>query len=207
MQSYIYKQKISIQINDSIIKQADCVKYLGVYLVDKLSWNRHIEHIETKLSAATGALYKLRKYISQNSLMLVYYSLAYSHLQYAIICWGNTSKTIKRSLQVKKNHIVKIICNKFGKKTRLKPLYDKLRILNINKIYKLKVAKFMTKVSLNKLPIFCDVHLMNFKSLSSMHTYPTQNALSNNFFTYIHKALTSSYKTTTKILKLHYLQS
>jgi len=33
-----------------------------------------------------------------------------------IIYWGNTSKTIKRSLQVKQNHIVKIICNKFGKK-------------------------------------------------------------------------------------------
>jgi len=61
------KEKISLQINDSKIKQADSLKYLGVYLDDKLSWNRHIEHIETKLSAATGSLYKLRKYISHNA--------------------------------------------------------------------------------------------------------------------------------------------
>jgi len=34
----------------------------------------------------------------------------------------------------------------------------------------------MTKVCLYKLSIFCDDHLMNFKSLFSIHTYPTQNA-------------------------------
>jgi len=83
---------------------------------------------------------------------------------------------------VKQNHIVKIICIKFGKKTRLKPLYDKSQILNINKINKLEVAKFTTKVILNKLPIFYDDHLINFKSLSSIHTYPTSKALSNKFF-------------------------
>ena len=56
--------------------------------------------------------------------MLVYYSLEYSHLQYAIICWGNSSKTIKHELQGKQNRIIKTLCNKFGTKTRLKPLYE-----------------------------------------------------------------------------------
>ena len=37
---------------------------------------------------------------------------------------------------------------------RLKPLYEQLQVLNIDKIYKLKVAKFMAKVNLNKLPVF-----------------------------------------------------
>ena len=131
------KEKIFPQINDCKIKQANCVKYLGVFLDDKLTWKKHIEHTETKLSDSSGAMYKLRKYIPQQALMSVYYSLVYSHLRYAIICWGNSSKTIKHKLQVKQNRITKTLCNKFGTKTRLKPLYEQLRVLNIDEIYKL----------------------------------------------------------------------
>ena len=93
------KEKIFPQINDRKIKQANCVKYLGVFLDDKLTWKKHIE---TKLLAASGAIYKLRKFIPQKALIPVYYSLVFSHLQYAIICWGNSSKTIKYKLQGKK---------------------------------------------------------------------------------------------------------
>jgi len=35
---------------------------------DQLKWNKHIEHIETKLSGAIGALFKLRKYVPQKAL-------------------------------------------------------------------------------------------------------------------------------------------
>ena len=55
--------------------------------------------------------------------MSAYYSLVYSHLLYAIIYWGNSSKTIKHKLQVKQNRITKTLCNKFGTKPRLKPFY------------------------------------------------------------------------------------
>ena len=66
--------------------------------------------------------------------------LVYSHLQYAM---GNSANIIKRRLQVKQNCIIKTLCNKFGAKTRLKPLYKQLQVLNIHGIYKLEVAKFM----------------------------------------------------------------
>ena len=81
--------------------------------------------------------------------MSVYYSIAYSHLQYAIICWGNLNKTIKRKLQVRQNHIIKVLCNQFSKKTCLQPFYAKLQVLNVDKIYKLEVSKFMAKVYKN----------------------------------------------------------
>ena len=77
--------------------------------------------------------------------MSVYHSLVYSHLQYAIICSGNSSKIIKRKLQVKQNRIIKTLCNKFGTKTRLKPLYEQLQVLNIHGIYKLEVANLWPK--------------------------------------------------------------
>ena len=162
--------------------QANCIKYLGVFLDDKLNLYKHIEHLESKLSAAAGAMYKLRKFLPRHALIPAYYSLIYSHLQYAIICWGGTSKTCIRKLQVKQNLIVKILYNKFGKKTGLNPLYKKLLFLKINGIYKFEVAKFMSKVYLNKFPQFSGDHLKDYRKLSTVHTYPTRNARLDNYF-------------------------
>ena len=100
-------------------------------------------------------MYTAKSFDIPQIITLVFYSSVYSHLQYAIICWGNNSNIIKRKLQVKQNCIIKTLCNKFGTKTRLKPLYEQLQVLNIHETYKLEVAKFMAKVNLNKLPVFC----------------------------------------------------
>ena len=43
------------------------------------------------------------------------------------------------------------------------------------KLY-LEVAKFIAKVSLNKLLVFCSDQLTIFRTLSSIHTYSTQSA-------------------------------
>ena len=70
-QFYKSKEKIFSQIKDCKIKQVNCVKYLGVFLDDKLTLSyaikMHIEHIETKLSVVSSAIYKLRKYITQRA--------------------------------------------------------------------------------------------------------------------------------------------
>ena len=49
------------------MKQDNCIKYLGVILDGKLAWKKHIEQIQTKLLAASGAIYKLHKYIPQRA--------------------------------------------------------------------------------------------------------------------------------------------
>ena len=221
-------EKMTLHSGDSEFRQTDCVKCLGVHIDSNLSWNRHIQQIESKLSAASGALYQLHKYVPKKALLSIYYSLAYSHLQYAIVFWGSANNSLIKSLQVKQNHLVKILCNKFGRKTRLKPLYDELEILNINGIYKLEIAKFMAKVSSNTLS---EDFSKNFSALTSVHTYSTRSALSKKFYverssyiktnrslkvsgvkvwnglpSYIRdKAATSCCKIFSKILKKHFL--
>ena len=69
------KEKIFSQINDCKIKQASCIKYLEVFLHDKLTWNKHIERIETNLSAAFGAIYKSHKHTPLRALVSVCYDV------------------------------------------------------------------------------------------------------------------------------------
>ena len=122
---------------------------------------------------------------------------------------------------------------KFGTKTRLKPSYEQLQVLNIDEIYKLEVVKFMAKVDLNKLSVFCSNQLPIFRTLSSIHTYLTQSISSKSFYVqrtslvktsqslkisgvnywnslprHIKaKVLTFSDKISPKILKLYFLKS
>jgi len=40
--------------NDKTITQTTCVKYLGVFIDDKLTWSNHIAFLENKLSRSVG---------------------------------------------------------------------------------------------------------------------------------------------------------
>ena len=70
------RETINIYIENQILEPKDTAKYLGVYIyIDKcLSWDRHIEHINSKLNTGIGILRKLRSYLQQDSLRTTYNS-------------------------------------------------------------------------------------------------------------------------------------
>ena len=75
--------KLNINLAGSKIKQCvlqyDSVKYLGVYLDDKLNWDRHIGYLISKLSTAIAIFNKLRNFLLINILITAYCSIVYSH--------------------------------------------------------------------------------------------------------------------------------
>ena len=48
-------------------------------------------------------------------------------------------KTLLHTLQVEQSHIVRMISYKMKRKTKLKPLYEKLKFLNVEGIFKLEI--------------------------------------------------------------------
>ena len=75
-------------VNHYNIPLTNSVKYLGVILDNKLTWQPHIEQISLKLSRACGMIFKLRHYVLLSTLKLIYYSMFHSVLQYSLINWG-----------------------------------------------------------------------------------------------------------------------
>ena len=72
--------EFNVSISGNLIVKSDYVKYLRVFLDDRLSWKIHIDKLSKKLSRACGMVYKLRHYVTLSSLKLVYYDLFHSHL-------------------------------------------------------------------------------------------------------------------------------
>jgi len=74
---------------DKKLTTVDSIKFLGLTLDNSLSWEKHIEAIVPKLSAATFAMRVVQPFLSLDSLKLIYYSYFHSILTYGIIFWGN----------------------------------------------------------------------------------------------------------------------
>jgi len=76
----------NVKINDKTITRTTCVKYLGVFIDDALTWsNVHIAYLENKLSRSVGILLK---YLTDSALKSLYFRFLYSHLQFVIGAWG-----------------------------------------------------------------------------------------------------------------------
>ena len=79
---------INIYIENQILEPKDTAKYLGVY-IDKLSsWDRHIEHINSKLNRGIGILRKRRSYLQQDSLRTMCNSFLKPYIEYGMLARG-----------------------------------------------------------------------------------------------------------------------
>ena len=96
---------------------------------------------------------------------MLYYSLVNSRVQYAIFVWGTACKSRLQAFNVRLNNIVRIITwnNKFAHVTKL---YKELKILKLNEIYQLELAKFMHQLSYNRLS---DVYYDQFAKIEEIH--------------------------------------
>ena len=67
------KKHINIKISN--IERKNCVKYLGIYLVEHLNWKSQIAHVNSKLAKNIGIFYKLHHLSNIYMLKQLYYNL------------------------------------------------------------------------------------------------------------------------------------
>ena len=70
--------------NKALVERKKAVKYLGLYIDENLSWSSHIKELSLQLARSSGIVYKLRKFVSVDTLHTVLCALVYSCLQYGI---------------------------------------------------------------------------------------------------------------------------
>ena len=142
----------------------------------KLSWEKHIKEVKTKISKVIGILIKARRFFKISTLVTIYYSLVYSHLIYCIELWGKANKTILDPLNKIQKKTIRIITSTSPRSSSL-PLFKRLNILPLNKIYEYHVAIFMFKFQKGLLP---SALKEMFTQTNNVHTYFTRNR--NNLY-------------------------
>ena len=165
-------------INHNLIQQTDNLRYLGIYLDNKLSWKSHIEILSTKLSKICGIIYKLRHYVPLSTLKSVYFSLFHSQLQYSLLNWGRATKTHLHKLEILQNKIIRA-CYFRPRFQHSNLLYSKLGVLKLDDMIKMELAKFIFKFKNQMLPSSFNNYFIN---LNQVHKYNTRQKFRNEFY-------------------------
>ena len=130
------------------------------------------------LTRYSGLFTRLRRYVSNEILCLLYYSIIYSRIKYGILSWGTASNSLLKKVEIRLNRILRVITNK-SMYTPVGILYKSLNTLKVTDIYNLELGKFIHQLENNKLP---HVFLNFFKKINEIHSYETRLIKTSTYF-------------------------
>ena len=76
-----------LSIGGNFISQANCVKYLGVHIDEKMKFSVQLANLKARLSRICNASYRLRNLFDKETAMKMYYSCVHFLLTYCIAAW------------------------------------------------------------------------------------------------------------------------
>ena len=134
---------IEVKIRDKDLNRVEVCKYLGVMFDYNLNWNEHIQYIIKKTKYLLYIFYKISKFMSTETMRMIYYAFFHSIINYGIIAWGGAYNNNLCLLQDLQNRILKFI-NK--KKIFLAQDYP----MNINQLFTYESLKYHYKTLRNQ---------------------------------------------------------
>ena len=164
----------NLVLNNNKIKREYSMKFLGVLLDECLTWKKHIEMIENKISKNIGILYKAKFLLNQKCLKSIYFSFIHVYINYANIAWSSTNPSKLTKILNKQKHASRIILSE-ERNAHARPLMKKLKVLNTFQLNIYQILLFMFKTKNEESP---NIFSNQFSNVN--HKYPTKFS-ENNF--------------------------
>ena len=119
---------LNLKINDNDIVQVDKFKYLGIVIDCELKWNVHTDELCKKVGKMISFLGRLRNYVNETVLKLVYNAAIMPHFDYGDVLWHSGTKSQVDMFQKLQNRAGRIILK--YKLSEHKPISEIHDILN-----------------------------------------------------------------------------
>ena len=165
---------LTINLNSQEIQKVNKTKFLGIIIDQHLTWKSHIEYIATKISKTIGILCRIRFYINQALLKILYNNLIYPYLYYGNIVWANNYPTRLDKLLKLQKKALRVITFSLYKAPSL-PLFQKLNLLDINKINDFLASTFCFNLKSNSLPVYFNDFCIENTQVHNHHTRKCNN--------------------------------
>ena len=166
-----FSAKRELSIVNKVINNVTQTKFLGLYIDYKLSWNKHINNLITKLIKNTYLINTSKRLIPGWAKCSLYNAHIKSHISYGILLWGPmcTKRNIDKLFKIQKKNIRSITNSKYNAHSN--PLFYETKLLKIQDIIEVELARFSYQYQHSALPN----SLKNlFRSNESMHQYNTR---------------------------------
>jgi hypothetical protein len=189
----IINKSLNITVNTTKLDQVDHVKYLGVWLDEKLQWHHHINSICKKTNKKLAMLNRVSEFLPQSSLLSIYKSFIMPTFDYADTIWHPCNKFLSHKVQVLQNRAARIIFKNFDYiNTRGLDLVKQLNIQNTYGRREYRMCIMMFKCIHGKVPTYlsdyvvmaCDIHKYGTRQAESMnvHIPPFKTKFHQNSF-------------------------
>ena len=132
--------------------------------------HKHILYVKGKIARGLGIIKKARKKLNPDTLLTLYYSFIYPHINYCLEVWGNScNEKIDCILKIQKRCVRLLSGAEY--RAHSDPLFKEKEILSIHKLYIMKALCFTHKFLHYKLPsVFSTFFIYN----SEIHDYSTR---------------------------------
>jgi len=118
------------------------LKFLGLYFDEHLTWKRHLQYIDNKISNTLFVMNRVKHIIPKHALQSIYYALVQPFITYGILAWGHTIINETNKIFLKQKRAVRII-NKSKYNSHTDPIFKSLNILKVKDIYILQSLMFI----------------------------------------------------------------
>ena len=72
----------ALMIGNNNIERKSSIKFLGVMLDEHISWTHHVKTVENKIAKNIGLLYRVSRFLNEDSFKTVYFSYIHYYLNY-----------------------------------------------------------------------------------------------------------------------------
>ena len=139
-----------VVMGETTLECVNSIKFLGVIVNNKLTWEEHKNYIHRKVSRSIGIIKNCKKVMNQTDTINMYKTFIQSNLLYAIEAWGHTVSGTTDSLNKLQNKIMRIIFD--CKRTSDAWDESKDRIQTITELYEHVIIRTCYKLFSKTLP-------------------------------------------------------
>lgn len=136
--------KVNDGNNERKMSRVQTTKYLGLYLDEKLTWNRHSIELQEKLRKLNFLFYHMKNFFNTRTFHLqrLYKPLYEATMNYGIIHWGGSHHIAP--LKVLQNRVCRSILNLNSRSSEVN-IYPKMNVMKIENLYKFRLLIFVFK--------------------------------------------------------------
>lgn len=156
------------------IERVRAIKFLGIIIDDKLSWDKQVDKIRKEIAPYVFALRKMRPFITQETATIIYNAYIISKLAYISPAWRTAPQHCLQRLRVLQHSALKTI-HRLPWLTSTHLLFS-AQHLNIDNILIHRLLIFIHKVINNEIR-----HTFNLQQPVDIHDHATRSR--NNYIT------------------------
>ena len=137
-----------------------------------------MKSIIQKVRGSIAAVRRVKNYLDDNTLLLLYHTLVMSHISYCISAWCYGNKTMVNKIQRQANQFIRII---FGlkKNDSVKTISTRYNLLSVDQLCYIETALFMYIYKMKLLPQAFD---NIFQARNINHSYGSITTRTNSDF-------------------------